>query len=215
MPTPPLLPRLAAGLIGLVVAPLLLAAPTPPADSHWRLGTIATLPTIDPSLTDLVVDSDANLSGVAACNHYRRPRTDDGYGEVAVTRKSCASDRMRQEKAFLKALEHTTDWQVDGERLMLKDAQDRTLAVMLKPIVRTYRFDCQGESVVFDVIRRGRIRLTHGDTTMLMTRTESASGSRYEDDSGETVFWGRGTEGRFTRDGETLDCRQVPPPTDD
>ena len=211
----PLLPRLAAALLGLTAAPLLFAAPTPPADSHWRLSNIATLPTIDPSLTDLMVDAEGNLSGVAGCNDYRQTRKNGGYGEIAVTRKLCSDEKMRQEKAFLEALRRTDDWQVDEERLLLKDASGRTLAMMLEPIIPTYHFDCQGERVVFDVIRRGDIRLTHGDTTVMMSKTESASGSRYEDASGEIVFWGKGTQGRFTREGVTRDCRQVPGPVED
>ena len=209
------LSRLIVALLGLTASPLLFAAPMPPADSHWRLSNIATLPTIDPSLTDLMVDADGNLSGVAGCNDYRQPRENGGYGEIALTRKLCSDEKMRQEKAFLQALRHTDEWQVDEERLLLKDDSGRTLAMMLEPIIPTYHFDCQGERVVFDVIRRGDIRLTHGETTVMMSKTESASGSRYEDESGEIVFWGKGTQGRFTRDDQTWECRQVPAPTDD
>ncbi|KTG17592.1 MULTISPECIES: META domain-containing protein [unclassified Guyparkeria] len=209
------LPRLIVALLGLTATPLLFAASMPPADSHWRLSNIATLPTIDPSLTDLMVDADGNLSGVAGCNDYSQPRENGGYGEIAVTRKLCSDEKMRQEKAFLQALRHTEEWQVDEERLLLKDDAGRTLAMMLEPIIPTYHFDCQGERVVFDVIRRGDIRLTHDDTTVMMSKTESASGSRYADESGEIVFWGKGMQGRFTRDGRTRECRQVPAPTGD
>ena len=211
----PLLPRLVVALLGLTAAPLLLAAPLPPADSHWRLSNIATLPTIDPSITDLVVDADHNLSGVAGCNHYRRAYQGDGYGQIAVTRKLCSDEKMRQEKAFLDILRQTTEWQTDEERLLLKDASGRTLAMMLEPIIPTYHFDCQGERVVFDVIRRGEIQLTHDGTTVMMSKTESASGSGYEDDSGAIVFWGKGSKRRFTRDGRSRDCQQVPAPADD
>jgi len=197
-------------VLGLAFAASAAAAPMPPTDSHWRLANIATLPTIDPSITDLVVDSDGNLSGVAGCNHYRQARKGDGYGEIAVTRKACSDEKMRQEKAFLDVLRHTQEWQMDDERLLLKDGSGRTLAMMLEPIVPTYHFDCQGERVVFDAIRRGEMRLTHDDTTVMMKQTESASGSRYEDESGDIVFWGKGTEGRFTRGERSWECRQVP-----
>ena len=209
------LARLSFALLGLAAAPLVLAASMPPADSHWRLSNIANMPSIDPSITDLMVDADGNLSGIAGCNRYRQTRQADGYGEIAMTRKLCSDEKMRQEKAFLDALRHTTDWQTDEERLLLKDEEGRTLAMMLEPIVPTYHFDCQGERVVFDAIRRGEIRLTHADTTVMMSKTESASGSRYRDESGEIVFWGKGTQGRFTRDGETRECRQVPAPAND
>ncbi|WP_410473953.1 META domain-containing protein [Guyparkeria sp. TX1] len=203
---------LAFGLAAVLLAPMAQAAPTPPSDTHWRLANVAGLDSIDPSITDLVVDTEGNISGVAGCNQYQRPLSDDGYGEIAVTRKSCSDSQMEQEAAFLQALEHTREWDTDGERLLLRNAQGRTLAMMLEPITRTYHFDCQGQSVVFDVIRRGQIRLSVDDETVLMQREESASGSRYRDEDGEMTFWGKGTEGRFTRDGETRECQQVPPP---
>lgn len=203
---------LAFGLAAGLLAPMAQAAPTPPSDTHWRLANVAGLDSIDPSITDLVVDTEGNISGVAGCNRYQRPLSDDGYGEIVVTRKSCSDSQMEQEAAFLQALEHTREWDTDGERLLLRDAQGRTLAMMLEPITRTYHFDCQGQSVVFDVIRRGQIRLSVDGESVLMQREESASGSRYRDEDGEMTFWGKGTEGRFTRDGETRECQQVPPP---
>ena len=188
------------------------AAPVPPTDTHWRLGSVVGVQSIDPTITDLVVDSEGNLSGVAGCNHFRRELGEDGYGAMIVTRKSCSEARMQQEAAFLQALERTRDWDHDGERLLLRDAEGRTLAMMLEPITRTYHFDCQGKAVVFDVIRRGQIRLTVDDQTVLMQREESASGSRYRDEAGTMTFWGKGTEGRLTQGDETRECRQVPPP---
>ncbi|HER34763.1 MAG: META domain-containing protein [Halothiobacillaceae bacterium] len=205
------LSRLVGAIAALAFSSLALAAPTPPTGSHWRLSNIATLSTIDPTLTDLLVDSEGNLSGVAGCNRYRQPLTDEGYGEIAVTRKACPEERMRQEEAFLDMLRQTADWQVDDEgRLQLKDEAGAVLAVMLEPIVPSYHFDCGGKRVSFDVIRRGEILLTHGEATVMLSKTRSASGSRYENESGSVVFWGKGSEGRFTRDGETLDCQQVP-----
>ena len=203
---------LAFGLLAGLLVPSAQAAPTPPTDTHWRLANVAGLESIDPSITDLVVDSEGNLSGVAGCNQYRRPLGDDGYGEIALTRKSCGESAMAQEAAFVQALEHTRAWDTDGERLLLRDAQGRTLAMMLEPITRTYHFDCQGQSVVFDVIRRDQIRFSVDGETVLMQRQQSASGSRYQDENGEMTFWGKGTEGRLTRDGETRECQQVPPP---
>ncbi|TKA89099.1 META domain-containing protein [Guyparkeria sp. SB14A] len=197
--------------LGLVTAPA-NAAPTPPTDTHWRLANAVGIQSIDPTITDLVVDSEGNLSGVAGCNQYRRELGDEGYGETIVTRKSCSEAQMKQEAAFLQALEQTRHWDHDGERLLLRDAEGRTLAMMLEPITRTYHFECQGKAVVFDVIRRGQIRLTVDDQTVLMQREESASGSRYRDEDGAMTFWGKGTDGRLTQGDETRECQQVPPP---
>lgn len=197
--------------LGIATAPA-GAAPTPPTDTHWRLGNVVGLQELDPTITDLVVDSEGNLSGIAGCNHFRRELGDDGYAATIVTRRSCSEARMRQETAFLQAIERTRDWEHDGERLLLRDAEGRTLAMMLEPITRSYHFDCEGKAVVFDVIRRGQIRLTVDDRTVLMQREESASGSRYRDKDGTITFRGRGTTGRLTRGDETRECRQVPPP---
>jgi putative lipoprotein len=188
-----------------------LAAPTPPPESQWRLSNLHSLGSIDPSATTLRVDAAGNLSGNAACNRFRRAHSADGYGEITLTRKRCIDDVMAQETAFLAALRATRDWHLDGERLLLSDGEGRTLAVMLEPVTRRYRFDCEGEPLRFDVIGRDRIRLTHADTTVVMQRERSASGARYRDESGEITFWGRGTEGRLTRDGRTRECRQLPP----
>ncbi len=206
----------AAFLFAATLTPFgLSAADRPPVDSQWRLANISTLQNMDPTLTDLVVDADGDLSGVAGCNNYRREWGEDGYGEIAVTRKTCGEERMRQEEAFLEVLENTVDWKLDGERLLLKGPDGRNLAVMLEPITRSYHFDCEGKPVAFDVIRRGQIRLSHDGETVMMTRTESASGSRYENEDGDIVFWGKGTEGTFEVDGEKRDCRQVPNPDAD
>ncbi|MDG4867702.1 META domain-containing protein [Guyparkeria sp. 1SP6A2] len=203
---------LAAGLMLGLASPATLAADTPPADSHWRLANIATLESIDPTITDLVVDAQGNLSGLAGCNTYRRSLGADGYQETVLTRKACSDLKMKQEAAFLEVLRHTTDWQRDGRRLLLKGPDGRNLAVMLEPITRSYHFDCGGQTIAFDVLRRGQIRLTHGDQTVLMHKTTSASGSRYENGGGNVIFWGKGQQGTFEVDGDKRDCRQVPDP---
>lgn len=207
--------RLLTAALAMTFAPLVLAVSTPPTDSHWRLANIASLTSIDPSLTDLMVDAEGNISGMAGCNQYHRSLGDDGYSPIAVTRKACPDEIMTQEQAFLAALELTTSWRVDNDRLLLQGAGGQTLAVMLEPIIPTYHFDCQGEPVVFDVIRRGQIRLTHQGQTVMMERTQTASDTRYVDESGDVVFWGKGPQGWFTRDGETRECQQVPPPAQD
>jgi len=209
--SPRALRAFAFGLSVGLFAPLAQAEPTPPTDTHWRLANVAGLENIDPTLTDLVIDADGNLSGMAGCNRYRRPLGDEGYNEIAVTRKSCSEPKMKQEAAFLRALQHTRSWDTDGERLLLRDAQGRTLAMMLEPITRSYHFDCQGKLVTFDVIRGDQIRLTVDGETVLMRREESASGSRYRDEDGEMTFWGKGMTGRFTQAGETRECQQVAP----
>lgn len=203
---------LAAGLVFGLASPATLAADTPPADSHWRLANIATLESIDPTITDLVVDAEGNLSGLAGCNTFRRPLGPDGYQETAVTRKTCSEGKMKQEAAFLEVLRHTTDWQQDGKRLLLKGPDGRNLAVMLEPITRSYHFDCGGETIAFDVLRRGQIRLSHDDQTVLMHKIPSDSGSRYENEDGSILFWGKGQQGTFEVDGDKRDCRQVPDP---
>jgi len=202
-----------AALLAMTLAPMTtLAAEQPPTDSQWRLADITALDTIDPSLTHLVVDAEGNLGGNAGCNTFRRQWQDDGYAEIAVTRKMCDEDRMRQETAFLEALRQTADWTVDGRTLLLRNAEGQRLAMMLEPITRRYHFVCGEETIRFDVVGKDRIRLTHAGGTVDLNRTRAASGSRYESEDGETVFWGKGTQGRFEVGDSTRECRQIPNP---
>ena len=61
------------------------------------------------------------LSGDAGCNTFRGAYVVDGKGvktgPLAVTRKACAEDVMKQEREFLAALESAVTWAVEGDTL--------------------------------------------------------------------------------------------------
>jgi heat shock protein HslJ len=212
--TPRRLTRFAIGLGALLaLTPLTLpAAPQPPADSRWVLTDIASLDSIDPSITRIEVDAEGNISGTAGCNRLHATRDKNRYSEIGVTRKHCEEYRMRQEEAFLAALRETADWEMDEGRLILRDRKGERLAVMDEPLRRRYHFVCGKETIRFEVIAPDRIRLTHAGGTLVLEQTRSASGTRYASDDGRVVFWGKGTQGRFEVDGETRECRQIPNP---
>jgi len=200
-----------AGLLAL--APLSVsAADRPPADSQWRLATLPGVGTIDPSQTRLRVDAQGNLSGKAGCNTFRQDFSESGYGEIALTRKTCPEANMRQEEAFVEALRRVEDWQVEDRRLTLRDAQGERLAVLIEPATRRYHFVCGEETIRFEALDRETIRLTHAGGTLDLSRVRAASGARYESEDGQVVFWGKGTTGRFEVDGSARDCEQIPAP---
>jgi len=61
------------------------------------------------------------VSGDAVCNTFRGAYVVDGkgvkIGPLAVTRKACAEDVMKQEREFLAALESAVTWTVEGDTL--------------------------------------------------------------------------------------------------
>ena len=74
-----------------------------------------------------VFDAEGKLSGNAGCNTYSAAYTVDGdkidIGPAITTRKACATDIMTQEAAYLKALEASTVFAIQGSELVLRDAK--------------------------------------------------------------------------------------------
>ncbi len=80
----------------------------------------------DPTATFTV---DGTVSGNATCNTYHGPATTRGnqitIGPLASTRMACASDALNaQEAAILAALQGAETFDVQGNRLELRDAGD-------------------------------------------------------------------------------------------
>ncbi len=88
--------------------------------------------------TTLTVEfgADGQANGSAGCNNYFGPFTQgDGtiaIGPLAGTMKMCAEPAgvMDQEAQFLKALESAAVYQLDGDRLDLRTAEDALAVVM-------------------------------------------------------------------------------------
>lgn len=88
--------------------------------------------------TELTVafGADGRVSGSAGCNTFTGPFKQDGaavqIGPLATTLKACAQPDgvMDQEVQFLAALQSATTIQLDGDRLMLRTAEDATAVMM-------------------------------------------------------------------------------------
>lgn len=81
-----------------------------------------------------VFGEDGSLSGSTGCNNYRTTFTQDGSAlaispEIISTRMACPDGALsEQEAAFLAALPQTATYQMDGDRLELRDADGALLA---------------------------------------------------------------------------------------
>ena len=119
---------------------ILSARPDHPlAGTTWRLtsynnGKQAVVSVLPDSGFVLQFHEDGQLAG-RACNNYRGGyERDDGglrlVGPIAATRMACPEPDgiMAQEAAYFAALERVASYQIDGDRLTLKDADGATLA---------------------------------------------------------------------------------------
>ena len=98
-------------------------------DGSW------TLTPADPAVTSTLVLEDGQVSGNGAVNTFRGSYESPADGELtfsplASTRMAGPEAAMAQETAFLKALEETKRFELDGDRLVLGNAGNDTLAVL-------------------------------------------------------------------------------------
>jgi heat shock protein HslJ len=110
------------------------------AGTSWRAlginngkGAVASI--VLGSNVSMVFGPDGRVTGFAGCNHYSAGYEADPshlkFTQAAATRKMCASeDVMRQEQAFLQALETVSTMRFEGNRLDLRRA-DGALAIAL------------------------------------------------------------------------------------
>ena len=99
-----------------------------PADIEnkpWQL-TSATGLTIPDGVVPSAAFSNGNVFGTAGCNTYRASYTLDGdsleIGEPAGTLIGCPPPVDEFERAYLDALDQIATWELDGEELVLSDA---------------------------------------------------------------------------------------------
>jgi heat shock protein HslJ len=115
-------------------APASSGTPTP-AGVDWLLLSIEGQPVAPGSpshLTGLRLDPKSSAaSGRAICNqfqgHYDLDDAGLRFGPLATTRMACRGGSQELESKYLKALQDTSRWSRDGERLILKDAAGKTL----------------------------------------------------------------------------------------
>lgn len=110
------------------------------AGTSWRAvginnGKGAVASVVLGSEVTMIFGADGRVNGFAGCNQYNAGYESDAshlkFTPAAATRKMCASeDVMRQEQAFLKALETVDTLRFEGNRLDLRRA-DGALAIAL------------------------------------------------------------------------------------
>ena len=99
-------------------------------DKPWQL-TSATGLTIPDGVVPSAAFTDGNVFGTAGCNTYRASYTLDGdsleIGEPAGTLIACPPPVDEFERAYLDALGQVASWELDGEELVLSDADGNEL----------------------------------------------------------------------------------------
>ena len=107
-------------------------------DGSWvleSLGGVSDLTPADPSVTSTLTLEDGRASGSGGVNTFRGTYESPADGELsfsplASTRMAGPEAAMAQEAAFLKALDETARFELDGDRLVLGNAGNDTLAVL-------------------------------------------------------------------------------------
>lgn len=113
-------------------------------NTEWRVNSInngrqAVVRLIDGAKLSLQFSADGNISGSAGCNNftgsYRIFEKKLKISSVVATRRFCEHPLgiMEQEIQFLKALESVATFQIEGNLIGLRTAED-ALAVLLVPI---------------------------------------------------------------------------------
>ena len=99
-------------------------------DKPWQL-TSATGLTIPDGVVPSAAFTGGNVFGTAGCNTYRASYTLDGdsleIGEPAGTLIACPPPVDEFERAYLDALGEVASWELDGEELVLSDADGNEL----------------------------------------------------------------------------------------
>jgi len=138
----PLDPLAASGPLSIMVnfvdtpaQPTQSAAPhSPIIGVIWRLRTLEGKRVDSHKAPTLSIASDLRAGGSGGCNNYFTEAMIVGdqlsLGPVAATRMLCTPQIMDREQAFFAALERTAGFAMVGRRLMLRDAQGKTLATL-------------------------------------------------------------------------------------
>ncbi|WP_251977647.1 META domain-containing protein [Salinicola avicenniae] len=124
-----------AGMAAEVPAP----APSEPlVGTYWKLTSLDGEPVtvLDQRReAHLVLAADGRVHGSTGCNRfagrYRREGARVSFSSLAATRMACPDDAMRQERAWLEALEQTQSVSQQGQRLRLEDANRQPLAELV------------------------------------------------------------------------------------
>jgi heat shock protein HslJ len=104
-----------------------------PTDIDWilvRLGDQTVRPNGRKQMQLRLVSGDKEAQGKATCNTFRsRFELDEAglrFGPLAVTRMACPN--LEIEKRYLEAIQKTSRWSIEGDRLFLSDASGKPIA---------------------------------------------------------------------------------------
>jgi putative lipoprotein len=139
----PVEPLKTAGPVRIVVqsVPAVVdGGPATPAGAlqgtEWRAQAIEGRKVLDIVQSTLLIEAGGRISGSAGCNRYfGKASVKEGeisVGPLGTTRMACMPDQMEQEKIFLDAIAKTRGFHVEDGKLLLLDADGKTLMQLVK-----------------------------------------------------------------------------------
>jgi len=103
--------------------------------TYWKLMLLDGKPVTvadDRREAHLVLDEDGRVSGSTGCNRlmgsYRLQGDTLTFSQLASTRMACPGDMAKLEQAWLAMLSETAHYSIEGQSLILEDADDQALA---------------------------------------------------------------------------------------
>lgn len=104
--------------------------------TEWRAQQIGGRSVLDIVQSTLSIEAGGRISGSAGCNRYfGTASVKDGIisvGPLGTTRMACMPEQMEQERNFLDAIAKTRGFHVEGEKLVLLDADGKPLMQLVR-----------------------------------------------------------------------------------
>lgn len=101
----------------------------------WRPVTIGAETIPDNSGVFVLFEVDGNVTGHGGCNRFTGSlaSSDSGIavGKLASTRMACSEEIMHREMAFMEAVQQTTGFSGDGQRMNLLDSEGNVLVTLV------------------------------------------------------------------------------------
>ena len=97
----------------------------------WVLVSGIAVPLTPATASPSATFAEGRVGGSTGCNRFTGPYTLDGdsleIGQIASTRMACIPPADRVERSYLGALGKAASWRLDGEQLVLADADGAEL----------------------------------------------------------------------------------------
>lgn len=104
----------------------------------WRPVTIGADTIPDNSGVFVLFEVDGSVTGHGGCNRFTGSlaSSDSGIavGQLASTRMACSEEIMNREMAFMEAVQQTTGFRGDGQRMNLLDSEGNVLVTLVPGI---------------------------------------------------------------------------------